>query len=170
MRIVYWIAHRFWSGFDPVKPSRPCRPCVNGTLLSRLDFGTFVETEGVMGFLARLFRKHPLSQAHLQPMFYVSWGLLVEKVDGRLITSIPLKGDADNTLRKSCSRAISEIDGESLRITIPIWLVETPRIEEGDWVSLFEEDGKLHIRVPGEEPRPLESKPYRGRTDFSEMS
>lgn len=123
-----------------------------------------------MRFLARLFRKHPRSQAHLQPMFYRSWGVRVEKVDGRLVLLIPLKlGDMANALRQCCSRAIAEIGGESLKITIPIWLVETLRIEEGDWVSLFEENGKLHIRVPGEEPRPLEGKPYRGRTNSSEM-
>jgi len=68
----------------------------------------------------------------------------VLKVNGELMLLIPLV-DGGSELAE-CSRGISEIQGEFLKIVIPEWLAELLRIEEGDLVSV-RSDGKLHIRA-----------------------
>ena len=76
----------------------------------------------------------------------------VEKIDGKLTLRIPLAAGADKFIQ--CSRGISEIDGEYLKIVIPEWLAGTLRIEEGSVVSVENENGKLNIRPVN--PLPLQ--------------
>jgi hypothetical protein len=52
----------------------------------------------------------------------------VEKVDGRLVL-LPLSGGGNQFL--DCTKGISELEGEYLKITIPDWLTGMLRIEEG---------------------------------------
>jgi hypothetical protein len=53
-----------------------------------------------------------------------------------------------------CSRGISEIQGEYLKVTIPEWLSGMLRIEEGSLVSVNNANGKFNI-VPVN-PLPLQ--------------
>ena len=43
------------------------------------------------------------------------------------------------------SRGISEVEGEFLKINIPVWLAAVLRIEEGDLVCVEDADGKFRI-------------------------
>jgi len=67
----------------------------------------------------------------------------VEKIDGKLTLRIPLVAGGD--LFVGCSRGISEIDGEFLKITIPEWLSGMLRIDEGSVVKVDNENGKFNI-------------------------
>jgi hypothetical protein len=67
----------------------------------------------------------------------------IEKIDGKLTLLIPLEAGGDQLIE--CSRGISEIQGEYLRITIPEWLSGMLRIEEGSLVSVDNENGKFNI-------------------------
>ena len=67
----------------------------------------------------------------------------VEKIDDKLTLFIPLQAGGDQLIE--CSRGISEIQGEYLKITIPEWLAGMLRIEEGTVVSVDNENGKLNI-------------------------
>ena len=69
----------------------------------------------------------------------------VLKVNGELMLLIPLEAGGSELVE--CSRGISEVQGEFLKIVIPEWLAGLLRIEEGDLVSV-ESDGDLHIRAP----------------------
>ena len=69
----------------------------------------------------------------------------VLKVNGELMLLIPLADGGPELVE--CSRGISEVHGEFLKIVIPEWLAGLLRIEEGDLVCV-ESDGKLHIRAP----------------------
>ena len=44
-----------------------------------------------------------------------------------------------------CSRGISEVQGEFLKISIPCWLASVLRIEEGDLVCVHNVGGRFHI-------------------------
>jgi len=68
----------------------------------------------------------------------------VLKVNGELMLLIPLVDGGSELVE--CSRGISDIQGEFLKIVIPEWLAGMLRIEEGDLVSV-QSDGKLHIRA-----------------------
>jgi hypothetical protein len=67
----------------------------------------------------------------------------VLKIDGQLSLLIPLDGGGSEFLE--CSRGISEVHGEFLKIVIPDWLAGLFRIDEGDLVCVSHVDGKLHI-------------------------
>jgi hypothetical protein len=69
----------------------------------------------------------------------------VEKIDGKLILRIPL--DAGGAQFVRCTRGISEIEGNSLKIVIQEWLAGMLRIEEGDSVSVDNADGKFNVRA-----------------------
>jgi hypothetical protein len=75
----------------------------------------------------------------------------VLKIDGELVLIIPLSAGGDELV--DCSRGISEVQGEFLKIVIPEWLAGMLRIEEGDLVCVEDADGKFHI-TPGK-PRPV---------------
>ena len=67
----------------------------------------------------------------------------VEKVDGKLILQIPLEaGDSEFI---ECSRGISEVEGDCLKIIIPEWLAGMLRIDEGSLVSVDNANGKFNI-------------------------
>ena len=44
-----------------------------------------------------------------------------------------------------CSRGISEVQREFLKIVIPEWLAGMLRVVEGDLVCVHNTDGKFHI-------------------------
>jgi hypothetical protein len=67
----------------------------------------------------------------------------VEKIDGKLTLFIPLAAGADKFIE--CSRGISEVEGEYLKIVIPDWLAGMLRIEEGSIVSVDNENRKFNI-------------------------
>jgi len=52
-----------------------------------------------------------------------------------------------------CSRGVSEVQGEFLKIVIPEWLAGVLRIEEGDLVRVQESNGTLNIQP--REARPV---------------
>jgi hypothetical protein len=76
----------------------------------------------------------------------------VQKEDNKLVLRIPLEAGGSNFLE--CSRGISEIDGEYLKIVIPEWLAGTLRIEEGSMMSVDNANGKFNIH-------PLDPKPLQ---------
>jgi hypothetical protein len=76
----------------------------------------------------------------------------IEKIDGKLTILIPLEDGGNQFIE--CSRGISEIEGEYLKITIPEWLSGMLRIEEGSLVSVNNANGKFNI-VPIN-PSPLQ--------------
>lgn len=67
----------------------------------------------------------------------------VLKINGELVLMIPLSAGGDELV--DCSRGISELEGEFLKIVIPEWLAGMLRIEEGDLVCVSNTDGKFHI-------------------------
>jgi len=68
----------------------------------------------------------------------------VEKLDGKLVLRIPLDAGGNEFIQ--CSRGISEIEGDFLKITIPEWLSGVLRIEAGSLVSVDNRDGKCDIQ------------------------
>ncbi|MGB7285065.1 MAG: hypothetical protein WBE13_22585 [Candidatus Acidiferrum sp.] len=68
----------------------------------------------------------------------------VLKVMGELMLLIPLADGGSEMVE--CSRGISEVQAEFLKIVIPEWLAGLLRIEEGDLVCV-QSDGKLHTRA-----------------------
>jgi hypothetical protein len=73
----------------------------------------------------------------------VSWEQAVLKVNGELVLFIPLNAGGDELIE--CSRGISEVQGEFLKISIPGWLAGVLRIEEGDLVCVHNAGGKFHL-------------------------
>ena len=69
----------------------------------------------------------------------------VVKMNGELALLIPL--EAGGTELIECSRGISEVVGECLKIVIPEWLAGTLRVEEGDMVCVHNSAGKFHIQA-----------------------
>ena len=67
----------------------------------------------------------------------------VLKVNGQLVLMIPLLSGGYDLIE--CSRGISEVEGEFLKIVIPEWLAGMLRIEAGDLVCVHNTDGKFHI-------------------------
>jgi hypothetical protein len=67
----------------------------------------------------------------------------VLKVNGQLVLMIPLSAGGYDLVE--CSRGISEVQGDFLKIVIPEWLAVMLRIEEGDLICVHNTDGKFHI-------------------------
>jgi hypothetical protein len=63
----------------------------------------------------------------------------VLKVNGGLVLFIPLSLGSDELIE--VSRGTSEVEGEFLKINIPVWLAAVLRIEEGDLVCVRKADG-----------------------------
>ncbi len=76
----------------------------------------------------------------------------VERIGGKLALRIPLAAGGDSFVE--CSKGISEIEGEYLKIIIPEWLSGMLRIDEGSWVSVDNENGKFNIHP--QDPAPLQ--------------
>ena len=75
----------------------------------------------------------------------------VLKINGELVLIIPLSAGGDELV--DCSRCISEVQGDFLKVVIPEWLAGMLRIEEGDLICVNNADGKFHI-IPSN-PRPV---------------
>ena len=73
----------------------------------------------------------------------------VLRVNGELVLFIPLSAGGDELIE--LSRGISEVEGEFLRINIPVWLAAVLRIEEGDLVTVHKAGGLF--RIGPSEPR-----------------
>jgi hypothetical protein len=69
----------------------------------------------------------------------------VLKVKGELLVLIPLADGGSELVE--CSRGISEVQGEFLKIVIPEWLAGMLRIEEGDLVCVHNTGGKFNINA-----------------------
>ena len=67
----------------------------------------------------------------------------VVKVNGELVLFIPLCAGGEELAE--CSRGIAEVQGEFLKISIPVWLAGVLRIAEGDLVCVHNSGGKFHI-------------------------
>lgn len=76
----------------------------------------------------------------------------VELIEGKLTLQIPLDAGGDQFIE--CSRGISEIEGDSLKVVIPDWLAGMLRIEAGDLVSVDNANGKFNIQPVN--PRPIQ--------------
>jgi hypothetical protein len=76
----------------------------------------------------------------------------VQKEDNKLVLRIPLEAGGSNFLE--CSRGISEIEGEYLKIIIPEWLAGMLRIDEGSVVNVDNANGKFNIHPL--DPNPLQ--------------
>ena len=68
----------------------------------------------------------------------------VEKIGEKLVLRIPLEAGGSELIE--CSRGISEIDGEFLRITFPEWLAGMLRIDNGNIVNVNNRNGKCNIQ------------------------
>jgi hypothetical protein len=75
----------------------------------------------------------------------------VLKIEGTLTLIIPLSVGGSDLVE--CSRGISQVQGEFLKIEIPEWLAGLLRIDEGDLVRVRNDDGKFEILSPN--PRPV---------------
>ncbi len=71
----------------------------------------------------------------------------VLKVDGQLMLLVPL--DSGSPERVETAPGSSEICGKFLKIVIPEWLAGVLSIEEGDFVSIQNSDGKEEIPSGG---------------------
>jgi hypothetical protein len=69
----------------------------------------------------------------------------VLKIDGQLTLMIPLSVGSDLV---ACSRGISDVQGEFLKIVIPEWLAGLLRIDEGDIVRVRDDNSKFEIVSP----------------------
>jgi hypothetical protein len=74
----------------------------------------------------------------------------VLKINGELVLIIPLSAGGDALME--CSRGISEVQGDFLKIVIPEWLAGMLRIEEGDLVCVEDADGKFHVTPSNAQP------------------
>ena len=67
----------------------------------------------------------------------------VIKKDDRLMLLIPLSEGGEELI--ACSRGMSEVVGDCLKIIIPEWLAGLLRVEEGDLVNINNLHGKFNI-------------------------
>jgi hypothetical protein len=75
----------------------------------------------------------------------------VLRINGEWMLLIPLEAGGAELVE--CSRGVSEVQGEFLKIVIPEWLAGVLRIEEGDLVRVQESNGTLNIQP--REARPV---------------
>jgi hypothetical protein len=75
----------------------------------------------------------------------------VLRINGEWMLLIPLEGGGAELVE--CSRGVSEVQGEFLKIVIPEWLAGVLRIEEGDLLRVQESNGTLNIQP--REARPV---------------
>lgn len=87
----------------------------------------------------------------MQELNVISLEGAVIKKNGQLMLLIPLS-EAGEEL-KECSRGISTVDGNFLKIVIPEWLAGMLRVEEGDLVNVNNLQGRFNISAVN--PRPV---------------
>ena len=75
----------------------------------------------------------------------------VLKINGELVLMIPLAAGGSELV--DCSRGISEVEGEYLKVVIPEPIASLLRIEDGDLVWIHNQDGKFNIQAA--KPRPV---------------
>jgi hypothetical protein len=75
----------------------------------------------------------------------------LEYRDGQLVLLIPI--DAGGSELIECSKGISEVEGDFLKVEIPEWLAGQLRVVAGDRVIVGNVDGKF--RVWAVNPRPV---------------
>jgi hypothetical protein len=75
----------------------------------------------------------------------------VIKNAGQLMLLIPMAEGGEELV--ACSKGISEVEGDFLKIVIPEWLAGVLRIEEGDLVHVSSFNGKFNISPVN--PRPV---------------
>jgi len=76
-------------------------------------------------------------------------GPVIQK-DGQLMLLIPLTEGGEEL--KECSRGMSEIARDCLKIVIPEWLAGMLRVEEGDLVYVNNLNGKFNISAVKSRP------------------
>jgi hypothetical protein len=76
----------------------------------------------------------------------------VEKIEGKLVLRIPLEAGGSELIE--CSRGISEVEKDYLKIAIPEWLAGMLRIDEGSLVSVDNRNGRCNINPI--DPAPLQ--------------
>jgi hypothetical protein len=74
----------------------------------------------------------------------------VIKKNGQLMLLIPLSEGGEEL--KECSRGISEVAGDCLKIVLPEWLARMLPVEEGDLVSINNLNGKFNISALSSRP------------------
>ena len=74
----------------------------------------------------------------------------VLKVSVELMLLIPLEAGGAELME--CSRGISEVVGEYLKIVIPEWLAGSLRVEEGNLVCVRNSGGKFNIQAANVRP------------------
>ena len=67
----------------------------------------------------------------------------VLKINGELMLLISLDDGGSELVE--CSRGVSEVQGDYLKISIPEWIANMLHIGEGDQVCVHNTDGKFHI-------------------------
>ena len=67
----------------------------------------------------------------------------VEKIGGKLVLRIPLSAGGEELIQ--CSRGISEIEDDFLKIVIPDWLAAKLAISEGSLVQVDNREGKFNM-------------------------
>ena len=73
------------------------------------------------------------------------------KINGELVLMIPLESGGSDLV--DCSRGISTIEDEFLKMVIPEAIAGMLRIEEGDLVWIHNTGGKFNIQAA--KPRPV---------------
>jgi hypothetical protein len=74
---------------------------------------------------------------------FVSVDSVVEDINGHLVCFVPLSaGGAD---LRHCSRGLSDIEGDLLKIVIPTWLAETLAISVGMRLTIDNAEGRLNM-------------------------
>jgi hypothetical protein len=81
----------------------------------------------------------------------ISWTGPVLKINGELVLMISLAEGGDEFV--DCSRSLSEVQGEYLRIVIQEWLPAMLRLDQGDLVCVHKTGGKFHSNAPNPGPR-----------------
>jgi hypothetical protein len=76
----------------------------------------------------------------------------VQRIEGKLVLRIPLEAGGAELIE--CSRGISEVEGNYLKINIPEWLAGMLRIDAGSTVSVDNRNGKCNINPI--DPAPLQ--------------
>ena len=71
--------------------------------------------------------------------------------EGKLVLMIPLNAGGNELIE--CSKGISEVEGEFLKVEIPEWWAGVLRVEAGDRVIVQNTHGKFGIWAAS--PRPV---------------
>ncbi|HTP68305.1 MAG TPA: hypothetical protein VMJ35_05325 [Dongiaceae bacterium] len=96
------------------------------------------------------WKKGVAQMEEMQELSVISLEGPVIRKDGRLMLLIPLAAGGEEL--KDCSRGISEVAGDCLKIVLPEWLAGMLRVEEGDLVNINNLNGKFNISAVKSRP------------------